>query len=193
MVIAHHLLWSAYGCWLPNDPRGSSSHEIRVPALKDLAELHQGRKPIQPARAVLRQFYEEAANHLQFPIQLLTEADQEIVGDSFASVIEAQNYTCYACAVMPDHVHLLIRIHRHKAEEMIEHFQEQSRLSLINQGHRRNTHPVWGGPGWKVFLDSTEDIERTIRYIEANPTKIGLRPQEWPFVKRYDGWCPTGY
>jgi len=26
MIIAHHLIWTAYGFWLPNDPRGSSSH-----------------------------------------------------------------------------------------------------------------------------------------------------------------------
>ena len=23
IVIAHHLIWTAYGWWLPNDPRGS--------------------------------------------------------------------------------------------------------------------------------------------------------------------------
>ena len=48
--------------------------------------------------------------------------------------------------------------------------------------------PVWGGPGWKVFLYSPEDIRRTIRYIQNNPTKLGLPPQRWGFVKDYDGW-----
>ena len=28
MVIAYHLLWTVYGFWLPNDPRGSTSHAI---------------------------------------------------------------------------------------------------------------------------------------------------------------------
>ena len=27
-----------------------------------------------------------------------------------------RNYTCYGCAIMPDHVHLLIRKHRDQAE-----------------------------------------------------------------------------
>ena len=29
MVIGYHLIWTAYGWWLPNDPRGSTSHRIR--------------------------------------------------------------------------------------------------------------------------------------------------------------------
>ncbi|MCE9592064.1 MAG: hypothetical protein K8S99_16270 [Planctomycetes bacterium] len=30
MVIAHHLIFSAYGFWLPNDPRGSWSDFVRA-------------------------------------------------------------------------------------------------------------------------------------------------------------------
>jgi hypothetical protein len=40
MVAAYHLIWTAYACWLPNDPRGSSSHELRVDNLSPLGELH---------------------------------------------------------------------------------------------------------------------------------------------------------
>lgn len=43
MVLAHHLMWTAYGWWLPNDPRGSTSHTLRNDLLKDLGDLHPGR------------------------------------------------------------------------------------------------------------------------------------------------------
>jgi hypothetical protein len=43
-----------------------------------------------------------------------------------------------------------------------------------------------GGRGRKVFLDSVEDIERTIGY--NNPVKLGMAPQMFPFVTPYDGW-----
>ena len=49
-------------------------------------------------------------------------------------------------------------------------------------------HPVWGGPGWKVFLDSTEDVGRTIPYVEQNPLKAHLPRQHFPFVTPYDNW-----
>lgn len=48
IVIAHHLVWTAYGWWLPNDPRGSTSHWIASEVIAELGELHHGRKKIQP-------------------------------------------------------------------------------------------------------------------------------------------------
>ncbi len=89
---------------------------------------------------------------------------------------------------MPDNVHILIRKHKKQAEEMIEDFQTASRLRLRNAGVRSIDHPVWGGPGWKVFLDHPDEIRITIRYIEQNPVKWRLPQQHWEFVKTYDGW-----
>jgi len=93
---------------------------------------------------------------------------------------------------MPDHVHLVIRKHRDKAEVMIEHFQLASRQAVLALSQSRffAEHPIWGGPGWKVFLDSRDDIERTINYVEQNPVKMGQPIQQWEFVKLYDGWLP---
>ena len=59
MVVAHHLIWTIYGSWLPNDPRGSSSHVIRNAEINGLGELHHGRKRIQPAFGEISKFYEE--------------------------------------------------------------------------------------------------------------------------------------
>ena len=60
MVAGYHLIWTAYGWWLPNDPRGSSSHEIRVERIADLGDLHFGRKEVQPKSEELRCFFENA-------------------------------------------------------------------------------------------------------------------------------------
>jgi REP element-mobilizing transposase RayT len=89
---------------------------------------------------------------------------------------------------MRDHVHLLIRKHRDSAEEMIFNFQEASRLRLRTLGLRASDHPVWGGPGWKVFLDHPDDVRRTIKYIDDNPVKMRLPRQRHDFVKPYDNW-----
>ncbi|OYW15876.1 MAG: hypothetical protein B7Z55_14690, partial [Planctomycetales bacterium 12-60-4] len=58
------------------------------------------------------------------------------------------------------------------------------------RARRGAVHPVWGGPGWKVFLNNQRDVERTIRYIEDNPLKARMAPQSWEFVTSYDGWIP---
>ena len=90
---------------------------------------------------------------------------------------------------MPDHVHILIRRHKHQAEVMMDHLRTESRSWLVQAGYRSSDHPVWSdGHGWIVFLDHPDEIRRTIGYVEQNPIKIGLPIQSWPFVKSYNGW-----
>src|SRR5947207_1022408 len=124
MVIAHHLIFTAYGWWLPNDPRGSESHEIRVERIAELGELHHGRKPVQPLPAVLREFYRRARETLKHELLTFDDGDVRVLAESFARVMREARYTCYACALMPDHVHLLIRRHRDMAEIMLHRLQE---------------------------------------------------------------------
>jgi hypothetical protein len=161
IVIAHHLVWTAYGWWLPNDPRGSNSHSIASEVIAELGESHLGRKKVQPAGWEIRTFYERARETLLFPLLVFDEAARGEIAAAFAAVINAERYTCYACAIMPDHVHILIRKHKHTAEEMI---------------------------GWKVFQYHPDDVRRTIAYIEKNPLPLRLPKQKWAFVKEYDGW-----
>ena len=188
LLIGHHLIFTAYACWLPNDPRGSSSHVCATEVLRELGELHHGRKQVQPPSSEIRSFYDRADGKLKHPRLIFGTDEISLVANAFREVIEARGYTVYACAVMPDHAHLAVRKHRDRAEEMIEHLQESSRLRLRKENRRPNDHPVWGGPGWKVFLYTPDDFIRTIKYVEQNPIKQRLPAQAWDFVKRYDQW-----
>ena len=190
MIVGYHLIWTAHGCWLPNDPRGSSSHEIRCAEILGLGELHHGRKRVQPVAGAIGKFYEAAQQILKYELLKFSDDEILVLGDAFAEVVRKTGYTCYACAIMPDHVHLLIRKHRDKAEQMIEHFQDASRKALFAQGRRSTEHPVWGGPGWKIHLESRADIQRVIKYIDDNPIKARRPRQNWEFVTLYDGWLP---
>ncbi len=183
MVIAYHLIWTAYGWWLPNDPRGSMSHFIASDVIAELGELHYGRKRVQPASKTIRDFYTTAPHKLKFDLVQFSPSDITLVAATIADVIRSQIYTCYACAIMPDHVHLVIRKHKHLAEQMIANFQETSRTKLLDHHLREPNHPLWGGPGWKVFLDHPDDVHRTIAYAQNNPIKSHRPPQHWPFVQ----------
>lgn len=190
MVAGYHLLWTAYGWWLPNDPRGSTSTTVTSPAIRELGALHYGRKRMQPTRKVLREFQRAAALVLREPPLLFGDQEVAAIGNAFAQVIRSRNYTCYACAVMPDHVHLLIRKHRDSAEMMIEALQDASRDAVRECGQRYPLHPVWTDGGWKGFLETRADFQRIIRYIRENPLKISLPLQHWDFVQPYNGWLP---
>ena len=188
IVIAYHLIWTVYGMWLPNDPRGSSSACIRNDVLADLGELHHGRRQVQPAGWTIRQFYDRAALRLQHPLVAFGDPMVDVVATAFAQTVAACKYTCYACAIMPDHVHLVIRKHRDLAETMIANLHRDSHIRLREAGYYDLSHPVWGGPGWKVFLDEPDDVWRTIPYVERNPLPLGRSVQRWPFVTAYDNW-----
>src|SRR5437660_6579562 len=63
-ILAAHYVWTGYGHWLPNDPRGSGSESTRKDELSDLGPIHHGRKKPQPKRDELRAFYRNARHHL---------------------------------------------------------------------------------------------------------------------------------
>jgi REP element-mobilizing transposase RayT len=187
VVIGYHLVWTAYGWWLPNDPRGSSSREVRVAPIADLGGLHYGKKPVPPTAEELRDFYKRARRVLAHAILGFDEAQIAIIADSFATTIRERGYVCHACAIMPEHVHLLVRRDQDRAERMIAEFQEKSRTDLIAAKCRAGNHPVWGGPGWKVFQSTPEQMRHTLRYVEDNPLERGLPAQRWDFVQPYNG------
>lgn len=189
LVIAYHLIWTGYGWWLPNDPRGSGSKSIRSDVLAELGELHYGRKKVQPAGREVHAFYEQARELLKHSLLTFEDDARSEIALAFQNVIESERYTCYACVIMPDHVHILIRKHKHLAEEMVANLKRVSAQRLLSTGQAPPNHPVWtGGNGWSVFLDHPDEVRRTIRYIEKNPDPLRLPRQLWPFVKEYDGW-----
>jgi REP element-mobilizing transposase RayT len=137
----------------------------------------------------VREFYERAHPLLKHPVISFDETQIDAIAAAFAHVIATQNYTCYACAIMPDHLHILIRKHKHRAEEMIENLQDQSRIDLRAAVLVPMDHPVWThNSGWKVFLDTPDDIWRTIKYINDNLRKAHRPAQRWDFVTPYDNW-----
>jgi REP-associated tyrosine transposase len=188
IVIAYHLIWTLYGWWLPNDPRGSGSKTIASDIFAELGELHHGRKRIQPPRKIIHGFCEQAASRLNHPLLTFQPAQFESVARAISDAISQCAYTCYACAVMPDHIHLLIQKHRDSAETMIENLQTLSRKRLNDSNIRHPNHPTWTRGGWKVFLDHPDDIRRTITYINRNPQQQNLPLQNWHFITPYDNW-----
>jgi REP element-mobilizing transposase RayT len=117
------------------------------------------------------------------------DAEQRsVISEGFGDTIRTHQYTCYACAIMPDHAHLVIRKHRHDAKTMIDNLQDESSALIVERGAVPDEHPVWTKGGGKVFSDTPEEVRPCIRYVEGNPMKEGLPKQSWPFVTTYDNW-----
>ncbi len=187
MVLAYHLILTGYGHWLPNDPRGSMSTNVVAGKLLSLRIMHFGRKRTQPPRTALKDFYLNAEHQLEHTILWFDSAKRQIISDAFSEVVESRRYTCFACAILANHAHVIIRKHRDRAEDMILELKSASAIQLRRLDDVPGDHPVWSSDRYKKFLSTAEDVERTMRYVERNPRREGMAPQRCSFVVPYRG------
>jgi REP element-mobilizing transposase RayT len=102
--------------------------------------------------------------------------------------------TIWACAVMPDHIHLVIARHHHEIEVLGSLLKGEATRQLVKEG----IHPFQGQKGykgrppscfgrkwWVIFKDNEESLQNAIRYTERNPLKAGFAAQEWECVVKY--------
>lgn len=195
MVHASHVIFGAYGFWLPNDPRGSWSDWVGSWELFRAA----GRATTTNARHSVagvphnRRARLNAKNELTYAAVSLDERQRAIVAEGFGRFVAKNGLPILACAVLREHVHLVIARHRYRVEQAVVLLKGAASSALAERGF----HPLaafaesgvrlpkcWARGEWKVFLETEGDIERAIRYVEANPEKEGLPRQCWSFVKR---------
>ena len=187
-VIAHHLILSAYGHWLPNDSRGSGSDFVRKGSLSRLGTIHQGRKRVQPPRSELKAFYSDAEPLLEHETLWFDAPKRQALAEAFAQVVKEQRYTCYGCAVLHNHAHLCIRRHKDSRREMWSKLARSAADGLRLFADVSKDHRIWSERPYTVFLYTPEDVNRTIRYIRSNLEKHNVPEQRFDFVTSYDNW-----
>jgi REP element-mobilizing transposase RayT len=180
MVIAYHAIFTTYGTWLPNDPRGSYSKEIYQAELAALGPIAYGRQWPQPSRPELRRFWVTARTCLDRSPFLISDKTRPVVAAGFAVAVERLGLVVYECSIMNDHVHIVVERSTYRIEY------------VVNQLKGAATHAMglaetpWTRKGWKVFLDHQDAVEAAVAYVRANPAAAGLPPQHWDFVLRRD-------
>ena len=194
MIHAAHVIITAYGFWLPNDQRGSYSDFIRAfDLLKygDATKIDSTRSvAAAPHNSALRA---AAKKDLMYPPVIFSGRQAAAISYGFADVIARTMCVIYACAIMPDHVHLVIGRHRYDIQKLVNLLKGGATTSLRRHGLDpfaglqigRSVASPWAHNCWKVWLDSHEDVERSIVYANGNPTKAGLPPQTWKFLTPY--------
>jgi REP element-mobilizing transposase RayT len=180
-----HLVWHGYGHWIPNDPRGSGSVQVRNPELEGLGPVHFGRKGEQPSREELRAFYRQVNPLLEFQPFWFDGRMRQAIGEAFGRAAAAHGYTLWALAVCSNHGHAVVRTHRDRSEVVWENLAQEVRTVLRATADIDPRHPVWSNGPYKVFLYTPEEVIGGIDYVVKNPEKEGLPRQDWPFVKPY--------
>ena len=192
MVIAYHAIFTAYGFWLPNDPRGSWSDFVAAWELFKYgpATTTDTRRSVAGAQHN-QAFREQAKEGSKYPPVTFNGLQARAVARGFAHAIRRSSYVLHACAILPDHVHMIVARHEQRIEQVVQQFKGEATKQLLSEAMhplsvfvRGDDKPAtpWARKCWKVFLDREEDVLRAIRYVENNPTKEGLAIQPWKFI-----------
>ena len=204
MVHGYHLILPMYGFWLPNDPRGSWSEYVRRWELACFGRSTRcvDRKTfdeLTPEEIGLR---ERVKQSLRYPAVCLNGIQAAAVGRGFATKIAISNYTVWACAILPEHTHLVVARHSYKIEIIANMLKGAATRELKHKGLHpfgefenadRKTPPMWAAQQWKVYLDNETAIDESIHYVETNPVKEGKPPQSWSFVTPFRGLPKGGH
>jgi REP element-mobilizing transposase RayT len=189
------LIFTAYGFWLPNDPRGSGSDYIRnweilrfgLPTEVNVRVSVAHKKHDKKARL-------RAKKAMKFPPVQFTGQQALSIAKGFQHASETSNYKIYGCSILPEHIHMLVEHHITEPHRIIGHLKTEATRQLFKDNlhpmepYRKENQPPptpWGRRGWVVYLDTIKAINHAIGYIEQNPIKEGKRPQNWSFVRKF--------
>jgi REP element-mobilizing transposase RayT len=192
-VRAAHIIITAYGFWLPNDPRGSWSDFV---ASWELLKFGRATK-VQTRRSVAhvahdRELRMAAKKALKYKPVLFDGLQARAIARGFSRARDEGGYVVHACSILPDHVHMVVAPHDRLFERITAHMKSRATRELREAGlHPFEEHEdadgsvpcVWAEGLWKVYCFDSGHVANAIRYVEDNPVREGKKKQEWKFVK----------
>ena len=196
MVIGFHVILTAYGFWLPNDPRGSWSDFVGA---WELVRFGQATKTDE-RRSLARKPHDRrtrlaAKEALKYPLVRFNGHQARAIGRGFASFVKRSGLNVWSCSILPEHTHLVVGQHRYPIEQ-IANLLKGAATGRLNA---EDIHPLrgfrasngkppkaWAQGLWKVFLRTPADVRRAVRYVQDNPAKEGLPRQRWAFVTPFE-------
>jgi len=177
MVIAYHSIFTTYGTWLPNDPRGSFSKAVYNEELAALGPVLYGRQSPQPRPAAMLRFHTMACSRLARAPFFIDEGTRLLVTAGFREAIKRLGIVVHECAIMNNHVHLLVQRSTYRIEYVVNQLKGAATRTL------GLSETPWARNGWNVFLNNLEAVAAAAEYIRANPPAAGLAPQRWDFLQ----------
>src|SRR5215471_4556495 len=120
MIVGYHVTFSTYGFWLPNDPRGSWSTFVGSWELFRYGKATKTNERQSLAyRSHDRTQRLAAKSALKRPPVQFTGIQALAVATGFHEYIRKCKLPVWACAVLPDHVHLVTGVPHIDIEQIV--------------------------------------------------------------------------
>ena len=202
MIHGYHVIWGAYGFWLPNDPRGSWSDFVYAWELVRFGPATKSLERVDVDPANLAAWQSTARQSLRYPAVTLTEAQINAVAEGFGRFVSKSRLAVWACSILPQHVHMVLGRHRYRIESAVNLLKGEATRRLLEcdlhpmaqfRNKAKRLPSMWAENQWKVYLETESAIENAIRYVEQNPKREGRPAQRWPFVIPFTGLDRDGW
>lgn len=195
-VLAYHVVFCMHGFWLPNDPRGSWSKDVRFEPLRRFGPATK----VETRRSVAGKAHDRkkrraAKREMVLPEVVLTGKQAASIGNGFAAQVAKSGYCIHACCILPAHVHMVIARHSYSIEQVVRLLRQAGTRRLLAD----DRHPfaalreelgrlpsIWAQDFWKVFLFDADQIRQRIEYVEMNPDREDKPRQHWKFVRPFE-------
>ena len=129
--------------------------------------------------------YEDAGNGQQ----LLADPGCATIVQNQLQSDHGASYKLIAWVIMPNHVHVLIRLLGGiSLSRIVQKWKGASAVDINRHSARRGT--VWAPDYYDRYIRDGNHLYDSITYIHHNPVKAGLceSPEQWPFSSIGSGW-----
>jgi REP element-mobilizing transposase RayT len=194
MVRWYHAIFTAYGFWLPNDPRGSWSDFV---ASWELYRFGGKATTMDARRSVAHVQHDSqrrigAKASLKFDPVHFNSIQRNSIACGIDQACRDNGIALHACAIGYDHVHMIVARHDRTAEDAVRRFKSWTTKQMNRDGCHPMAAPMpegalhtpWAEGCWKGFIDDERQLRTAVDYVNRHPEKEGLPTQDWPFVTR---------
>jgi REP element-mobilizing transposase RayT len=114
-----------------------------------------------------------AKRALRYRRVLLTGVQARAVARGFAQAAAESAYRIHACAVVPNHVHLVVARHRRDPRRMIGHLKARATQQLNRERlwPSSDEPPVWAKGGGRCFCSGQQTL--SARFVMLSKTRRG--------------------
>jgi REP element-mobilizing transposase RayT len=171
LTIGYHIVFSAYGLWLPGDERGTWSE-----AWDEQIGFYEPHM-LHPGDPVRKRMSEERMQH---PRVVFTDLMIDTVTQAIDDCQKQSDWAIKAAAIEATHTHLLLTYTKRDIDKTAKWLKDQTTKAV----HRTCEYsgPVWCKGKWRLFLYEQFHWANTLRYIERHNERRGVGPRPYTFL-----------
>jgi len=156
-----HIVKTAFGQWLPGDPRGHWS------AAWSPQQGHHRPHQLNPADPIRHQ---QAADRMQHPPTVWPEPIRNTIAATINACADQSDWSAAALAIEPTHFHLLITPPPTNLDASCKWLAQQITKAVRQQHDHPN--PVFAKGKWATIVTEDTHWQNAINYINRHPHAI---------------------